>query len=173
MKTHTLYPLAVHERFWKIFIMVPTPTKPQYAVLTTSNTEVGLVGDLGSTNSDSLGNNLDSRLLVYKEPLRRIARPKIDDKAHFELKGQFLKELCDNTFNRSDNEDANEHIEKVLEIVNLFHIPDVTQDQIMLRVFPMSLTRATSRWLRNKPSGLIITWETLKKKCLSKYCPPA
>ncbi|GKA01866.1 hypothetical protein Tco_0674531 [Tanacetum coccineum] len=45
-----------------------------------------------------------------------IARPKIDDKVHFELKGQFIKELCDNTFSGSDHEDANEHIEKVLEI---------------------------------------------------------
>ncbi|GKF71083.1 hypothetical protein Tco_0207197, partial [Tanacetum coccineum] len=99
--------------------------------------------------------------------------PKIDEKAHFELKGQFLKELRDNTFSGSDNEDANEHIEKVLEIVDLFHIPDVTQDQIMLRVFPMSLTGAASRWLRNEPAGSIDTWETLKKKFLSKYCPPA
>ncbi|GJR51707.1 hypothetical protein Tco_1402228 [Tanacetum coccineum] len=47
----------------------------------------------------------------------RIARPKIDEKARFELKGQFLKELRDNTFSVSDNEDANEHIEKVLKIV--------------------------------------------------------
>ncbi|GKE02106.1 hypothetical protein Tco_1390089 [Tanacetum coccineum] len=54
----------------------------------------------------------------------RTARPKIDDKAHFELKGQFLKELRDNTFSGLDNEDSNEHIEKVLEIVDLFHIPD-------------------------------------------------
>ncbi|GJV76267.1 hypothetical protein Tco_1507851 [Tanacetum coccineum] len=53
--------------------------------------------------------------------------------------------------------DANEHIEKVLEIVDLFHIPDITQDQIMLGAFPMSLTRAASRWLRNEPSGSIIT----------------
>ncbi|GKB10683.1 DNA-directed DNA polymerase, partial [Tanacetum coccineum] len=44
-----------------------------------------------------------------------------DDKDHFELKGQFLKELRDNTFSGSDHEDANEHIEKVLEIVDLFH----------------------------------------------------
>ncbi|GKA61676.1 hypothetical protein Tco_0761195 [Tanacetum coccineum] len=102
-----------------------------------------------------------------------IARPKIDDKAHFELKGQFLKELRDNAFSGLDNEDANEHIEKVLEIIDLFHIPNVTQDQIMLRVFPMSLTGAASRWLRNKPSGSIITWEVLKKKFLSKYFPPA
>ncbi|GJV75068.1 hypothetical protein Tco_1506652 [Tanacetum coccineum] len=82
-----------------------------------------------------------------------IARPKIDDKDHFELKGQFLKELRDNTFSGSDHEDANEHIEKVLEIVDLFHIPNITQDLVMLRAFPMSLTGATSHWLRNKPFG--------------------
>ncbi|GJY19492.1 hypothetical protein Tco_0390983, partial [Tanacetum coccineum] len=34
-----------------------------------------------------------------------IAKPKIDDKAHFELKGQFLKELRDNTFSGLDNEE--------------------------------------------------------------------
>ncbi|GJU51450.1 hypothetical protein Tco_1221005 [Tanacetum coccineum] len=50
-----------------------------------------------------------------------IARPKINDKDHFELEGQFLKELHDNTFSGSDHEDANEYIEKVLEIVDLFH----------------------------------------------------
>ncbi|GKA15082.1 hypothetical protein Tco_0694829 [Tanacetum coccineum] len=77
-----------------------------------------------------------------------IARPKIEDKDSFELKGQFLKELRDNTFSGSDHEDANEHIEKVLEIVDLFHIPNITIDQIT-------------------------TWEYLKTKLLSKYCPPA
>ncbi|GJY64190.1 homeodomain-like protein [Tanacetum coccineum] len=82
-------------------------------------------------------------------------------------------ELRDNTFSGSDHEDANEHIEKVLEIVDLFHIPNITIDQVMLRAFPMSLTGAASRWLRNKPSGSITTWEDLKTKFLSKYCPPA
>ncbi|GKA49542.1 hypothetical protein Tco_0742615 [Tanacetum coccineum] len=53
-----------------------------------------------------------------------VARPKIDNKDQFELKGQFLKELRENTFSGSDNEDANEHIEKVLEIVDLFHVPN-------------------------------------------------
>ncbi|GKE44589.1 hypothetical protein Tco_1471873, partial [Tanacetum coccineum] len=81
--------------------------------------------------------------------------PKIDEKAQFELKGQFLKELRDNTFNGSDNEYANEYIEKVLEIIDLFHIPNITQDQVMLRVFPMSLTGAISCWLRNEPAGVI------------------
>ncbi|GKB74674.1 hypothetical protein Tco_0936086, partial [Tanacetum coccineum] len=71
-----------------------------------------------------------------------VARPKIDNKDQFELKEQFLKELRENTFSGSDNEDANEHIEKVHEIVDLFHVPNITVDQLMLRVFPISLTGA-------------------------------
>ncbi|GJS80787.1 putative reverse transcriptase domain-containing protein [Tanacetum coccineum] len=83
-----------------------------------------------------------------------------------------FQELRENTFSGSDNEDANEHIEKVLEIVNLFHVPNITVDQLMLRVFPISLTGAASRWLRNKPTGSIKTWEDFKTKFLNKYCPP-
>ncbi|GJU79288.1 DNA-directed DNA polymerase [Tanacetum coccineum] len=56
-----------------------------------------------------------------------VARPKIDNKDQFELKGQFLLELRENTFSGSDNEDANEHIEKVLKIVDLFHVPNITE----------------------------------------------
>ncbi|GKA93070.1 zinc finger, CCHC-type containing protein [Tanacetum coccineum] len=74
-----------------------------------------------------------------------VARPKIKDKDNFELKGQFLKELCTNTFS----------------------------DQVMLRALPMSLTGAASRWLRNEPTGSITTWDGVKTKFLNKYCPPA
>nr|GEZ71518.1 hypothetical protein [Tanacetum cinerariifolium] len=79
-----------------------------------------------------------------------------------------MKSLCG-----SKHKDANEHIEKVLEIVDLFHIPNITQDQIMLLAFLVSLTGAASRWLRNEPSGSILTWEVLKSKFPSKYYPPA
>ncbi|GKE19562.1 hypothetical protein Tco_1427139 [Tanacetum coccineum] len=90
-----------------------------------------------------------------------VARPKIEDKDKFELKGQFLKKRRTNTFSGSDHEDANENIEKFLEIVDLFHISNITIDQVMLRAFPMSLTGAASRWLRNKPTGSITTWDGL------------
>ncbi|GJZ03201.1 hypothetical protein Tco_0521162 [Tanacetum coccineum] len=102
-----------------------------------------------------------------------VTRPTINQDTPFELKGKFLKELRDNTFSGSEHEDANEHIEKVLEIVDLFHIPKVTQDQIMLRAFPISLTGAASRWQGNQPSGLITTWELLKTKFkeLLMKCP--
>ncbi|GKD88851.1 hypothetical protein Tco_1364358, partial [Tanacetum coccineum] len=53
-----------------------------------------------------------------------VVRPKINDKNHFELKWQYLKELYENTFSSgSEYEDVNEHIEKVLKIVDLFYIP--------------------------------------------------
>ncbi|GKB20413.1 hypothetical protein Tco_0854336 [Tanacetum coccineum] len=81
-----------------------------------------------------------------------VVRPKINEKTHFELKRQFLKELRENSFSGSEHEDTNDHIEKVLEIIDLFHIPEVTQYQVMLRAFPMSLTGAASRWLKNEPS---------------------
>ncbi|GKC84833.1 hypothetical protein Tco_1140550 [Tanacetum coccineum] len=61
------------------------------------------------------------------------------------------------TMDGSDNKDANKHIEEVLEIVDLFHVPNITVDQLMLRVFPISLTGAASRWLRNEPTGSIKT----------------
>nr|GEV29669.1 hypothetical protein [Tanacetum cinerariifolium] len=102
----------------------------------------------------------------------RVARPRIEHKDNFELKGQYLKELRSNTFSGSDHEDANEHIEKVLKIVDLFHIPNINIYHVILRAFRMPLTRAASRWLRNKPSGSITTWGDLKMKFLSKYCPP-
>ncbi|GJU98885.1 retrovirus-related pol polyprotein from transposon TNT 1-94 [Tanacetum coccineum] len=102
-----------------------------------------------------------------------VTRPMINQDTHFELKGKFLKELRDNTLSGSEHEDTNEHIEKVLEIVDLFHILKITQDQIMLRAFHVSLTGAASRWLRNQPSCSITTWEVLKTKFLNKYCPPA
>ncbi|GJW45824.1 hypothetical protein Tco_0077470 [Tanacetum coccineum] len=78
-----------------------------------------------------------------------VARPKYEDKYNFELEGQFLKELRTNTFSGSDHEDANEHIEKVHKIVDPFHIPNITMDQVMLRAFPMCLTGARCRRSRS------------------------
>ncbi|GKA77622.1 putative reverse transcriptase domain-containing protein [Tanacetum coccineum] len=89
----------------------------------------------------------------FPRPELTMDRPKTDNKDQFELKSQFLKELQEKAFSGSDNEDANEHIEKVLEIVDLFHVSNITVDQLMLRVFPISLTGAASRWLRNEPTG--------------------
>ncbi|GKF14648.1 hypothetical protein Tco_0056110 [Tanacetum coccineum] len=128
---------------------------------------------LRGRRSGSNGGN--HRAIHEQDPNRLwsgVARPKIEEKDSFELKGQFLRELRENTFSGSNNEDANEHIEKVLEIVDLFHVPNITEDQLMLRVFPISLIGAASHWLINEPTGSIKTWEDLKTKFLNKYFPP-
>ncbi|GJU65042.1 homeodomain-like protein [Tanacetum coccineum] len=59
-----------------------------------------------------------------------VTRPKIDAKYHFELKGQFLKELRNNTFSGSDHEDANEHIESMGKIQRTIdEIPSTLLDE--------------------------------------------
>ncbi|GJV07406.1 reverse transcriptase domain-containing protein [Tanacetum coccineum] len=126
--------------------------------------------DRGCENAEAIDNFMSIK--TQADYGSGVSRHKIVDKDNFELKGQFLKELRTNTFSGSDHEDPNEHIEKFHEIVDLFHIPNITIDQVMLRSFPMSLIGAASHWLRNKPSSSITTWEYLKTKFLSKYSPP-
>ncbi|GJY98288.1 hypothetical protein Tco_0515198 [Tanacetum coccineum] len=75
-----------------------------------------------------------------------IVRPTFEEAIAFEMKRNFFKELRENTFNRSEKEDANEHIDKVLEMVDLFHIPNVTKGQLMLCVFPKTLTGSINQW---------------------------
>ncbi|GJT05352.1 retrovirus-related pol polyprotein from transposon TNT 1-94 [Tanacetum coccineum] len=93
-----------------------------------------------------------------------IARPKIDEKAQFELKGQFLKELCDNTFSGSDDEDA-----KVLEIVNLFHIPNITQDQYCPPARTAKKIEEINNFQQDPDETLYQAWERFKKLLLR--CP--
>lgn len=81
-----------------------------------------------------------------------IVRLTFQDTEAFELKDQFLKELRGNTFNGADWEDVNEHIDKVPEIFNLFHMPNVGEDHLMLRVFPISLTGQASRQVKTMPA---------------------
>nr|GEU52323.1 hypothetical protein [Tanacetum cinerariifolium] len=54
-----------------------------------------------------------------------------------------------------------------------FELKVVTQDQLMLHIFPISLTRAASIRLRNDPVDSITTWEILKGFFLCKYWPPS
>nr|GEW90374.1 hypothetical protein [Tanacetum cinerariifolium] len=81
----------------------------------------------------------------------------------------------------SNNEDANEHIDKVLDIVDLFNIPNITQDQVMLRAFPMLFTRAvlkqrkpSKRWpsiLKNDTMEHLLGCKLCKGPHYTKGCP--
>ncbi|GKA69304.1 hypothetical protein Tco_0775368, partial [Tanacetum coccineum] len=65
--------------------------------------------------------------------------------------------------------DAHEHVERVLDIVSLFNILGVTHDAVMLRVFPITLTRAAKRWVDRLSLGSVDSWDLLKKAFIQRY----
>ncbi|GKA63321.1 hypothetical protein Tco_0762927 [Tanacetum coccineum] len=78
-----------------------------------------------------------------------VVKPEIGGNVNFEIKSQFMLELREDTFSGNKNDDAHEHVERVLDIVSLFNIPGVSHDAVMLHVFPITLTRAAKRWKVN------------------------
>ncbi|GJX53925.1 hypothetical protein Tco_0282294 [Tanacetum coccineum] len=75
-----------------------------------------------------------------------VVKPEIGGNVNFKIKSQFMRELRDDTFSGNKNDNAHEHVERVLDIVRLFNIPRVSHDAVMLRVFPITLTSATKRY---------------------------
>ncbi|GJW11822.1 hypothetical protein Tco_1577649 [Tanacetum coccineum] len=51
----------------------------------------------------------------------------------------------------------------ILDIVSLFNIPGVSHDAFMLRVFPITLTGASKRWMDRLLLGTVDSWDLLKK----------
>nr|GEW59621.1 hypothetical protein [Tanacetum cinerariifolium] len=162
--------------------------------MTTPTTINNMATTLRSTSSDRLRSSTKELLTPLENPEQKFCSKRIlfDTLSLMELNSpefdqiSYTKEqseedeLRDNTFSGSEHEDANEHIEKVLKIVDLFHILKITQDQIMLRAFPVSLTGAASKWIRNQPSeeinnfqqepdeSIFCAWERFKE-LLMKY----
>ncbi|GKE99458.1 hypothetical protein Tco_0022809 [Tanacetum coccineum] len=92
-----------------------------------------------------------------------VVKPEIGRNVNFEMKSQFMRELRKDTFSENKNDDAYEHVERVLDIVSLLNISGVSQDAVMLRVFPITLTGAAKRWVDRLPPGTIDSWDLLKK----------
>ncbi|GJX70263.1 reverse transcriptase domain-containing protein [Tanacetum coccineum] len=72
-------------------------------------------------------------------------------------------ELREDTFSGNKDEDAHDHIDRVLSIVGLFNILGVSKDAVMLRVFPFTLTGSVKRWVDRLAPRTINTWDLLKK----------
>ncbi|GJZ53497.1 hypothetical protein Tco_0608382 [Tanacetum coccineum] len=78
-----------------------------------------------------------------------VVKPVIGGNLNFEIKSQFMRELREDSFFGNKNEDAHDHIDRVLNIVGLFNILEVSKDAVMLRVFSFTLTGAVKRWLED------------------------
>nr|GEV57024.1 hypothetical protein [Tanacetum cinerariifolium] len=107
---------------------------------------------------------MEKYLALIQDNIRpNIVKPEFGDDVKFEINGNIMRELRRKLFKGTDNEDAHERVRRVLEIVDLFHFPGVTHDAVMLRVFPVILTRPALRWKNKLSAGSITTWDLLKK----------
>nr|GEX11418.1 hypothetical protein [Tanacetum cinerariifolium] len=84
-----------------------------------------------------------------------VVKPKIGGNVNFEIKSQFMRELRKYTFFKNKNDDAHEHVERVLDIVSLFNILEVSHDAVMLRVFLITLTGAAKQCVDRLPPETI------------------
>ncbi|GJY71512.1 hypothetical protein Tco_0475215 [Tanacetum coccineum] len=110
---------------------------------------------------EDMGDDVDISTLTIEQYLALIrdnirpgvVKPEINNDIEFEINGNFMRDLRRKLFAGTDDDDAHEHVRRVLEIVDLFHFPGVTHDAIMLRVFPITLKGPALRWKKRLPVG--------------------
>nr|GEW70495.1 hypothetical protein [Tanacetum cinerariifolium] len=107
-------------------------------------------------------------VLTCENQASGVVKTEIIGNVNFEIKSKFMMELREDTFSGNKNDDAYEHVERILDIVNLFNIPGVTHDTFMLRVFPITLTGAAKRWVDRLSPGTINTWDLLKNAFIQR-----
>nr|GEY65107.1 hypothetical protein [Tanacetum cinerariifolium] len=100
-----------------------------------------------------------------------LAKPKIDINAKIKLSKEHLKELRNNAYIGSEEEDAVDHIAKVLERLDSIKIPNVDTDRLHVHVFPLSFTDAARKWWINEGSDKITAWSELVGEFFCKYYP--
>ncbi|GJT76704.1 hypothetical protein Tco_1043429 [Tanacetum coccineum] len=66
------------------------------------------------------------------------------------------------------NEDAVDHIVKVLKMVDLIYVPGVDSYQLRMKVFPLSLADDAKEWWISEE---ITTWEELVEKIFYRFYP--
>ncbi|GKF81624.1 uncharacterized mitochondrial protein-like protein, partial [Tanacetum coccineum] len=111
--------------------------------------------------------------LLRENQTPSVVKPKIRGNVNFKIKSQFMRELREDTFSRNKNEDAYDYIDRVLKIVGLFNILEVSKDAIMLQFFPFTLTGAAKRWVDRLTPGTINTWDLPKNPFIQRYFPPS
>ncbi|GJZ68178.1 integrase, catalytic region, zinc finger, CCHC-type containing protein [Tanacetum coccineum] len=71
-----------------------------------------------------------------------------------------------------ENDDPHKHISNITGIIDLFHSPGVSRDQVILMAFPFTLKGKAKQWMKRLSSGLITTWDLFRSAFLNEYRPP-
>nr|GEW21704.1 reverse transcriptase domain-containing protein [Tanacetum cinerariifolium] len=76
-------------------------------------------------------------------------------------------------FHGLPSDDANKHLDKFLHVTQSIKVNGVTDDALLLYLFPHSLTHHATAWFDRLPRNLIKTFEQMAKMFLGKYFPPS
>jgi hypothetical protein len=86
----------------------------------------------------------------------------------FKLKPALINMVQQSPFYGKASEDANAHLQHLLEICNTFTIRGVTQDAVRLRLFSFSLLGKVKQWFYSNKE-VVSTWEKCSNAFLTKF----
>ncbi|CAL1370195.1 unnamed protein product [Linum trigynum] len=76
-------------------------------------------------------------------------------------------------FHGFESESPREHVKRFLELAGRLKINGVPAEALQLRLFPYSLSGKALRWINNRPTRSITSWDNLLNKFMARYCPPS
>ncbi|GJV16162.1 hypothetical protein Tco_1361485 [Tanacetum coccineum] len=97
-----------------------------------SSPEFDLFFDHENQSKEGITEEMENTTVEEYMTITRINYESGNEKGRIELKGQFLIELCDNAFSRTNAEDAIEYIDNFLKIVDSLNIPNTSNNQLRL-----------------------------------------
>ncbi|GJT10174.1 zinc finger, CCHC-type containing protein [Tanacetum coccineum] len=116
---------------WKLMTVTALITQYLKSTGTLSEGLIIFIGTMAGVDVDTL--TMEQYLALSREnQAPGVVKPEIRGNVNFEIKSQFMRELREDTFSGNKDEDAHDHIDRVLSIVGLFNIPGVTKDAVML-----------------------------------------
>ncbi|GJS82608.1 retrovirus-related pol polyprotein from transposon TNT 1-94 [Tanacetum coccineum] len=97
-----------------------------------SSPEFDLFFDHENQSKEGITEEMENTTVEEYMTITRINYESGNEKGRIELKGQFLIELCDNAFSRTNAEDAIEYIDNFLKIVDSLNIPNTSNNQLRI-----------------------------------------
>ena len=101
-----------------------------------------------------------------------IRRPPIQVN-NFKLKSETLQMLQNILVHGLPSENPNIHLTNFIEVCDMVKYNGVTEEALILRLFPLSLGDRAKHWLTSQPLNSITSCNDLVKKFLTKFFPPS
>nr|GEU40556.1 reverse transcriptase domain-containing protein [Tanacetum cinerariifolium] len=93
---------------------------------------------------------------------------------NFGLKNDMIQQVKNSCqFHGISGDDANKHLDKFLYVTQSIKVNGVTDDALLLYLFPHSLTHHATAWFDRLPRNSVTTFEQMAKMFLGKYFPPS